>query len=276
MLAKPRLLLSCQLLKLNYLKLEDLTMNSLLLAISFLTIIPVYGNRTAGEKDMADSLYFYPPTGFLIGLILAGAAYLFELLSLARAGDAIIILVWIIITGALHLDGLMDSADGLFSGREREKKLEIMRDSRVGAMGVIAFGSIMLLKFTFLNSLTYADKLGVLLISPAFGRWAMVYAVSFFPYARSGPGLGKSFGNIQGPGRIIAASITLLAVAFLFMRWEGICIIALTSAIVVLMARWMAGCLGGMTGDTYGALCEVAETLFMMITVIAMTLFVGI
>lgn len=251
-------------------------MNSLRLAISFLTIIPVYGNRKAGEKDMADSLYFYPLTGILIGLLLAAAAYLAEILSLGWAGDAIIIVVWIIITGALHLDGLMDSADGLFSGRDRERKLEIMRDSRVGAMGVISLVGLMLLKFSFLTTLTYIDKLGVLLISPAVGRWAMVYAASYFPYARSGPGLGKSFGNLNGSGRIITASLTILAATFLLMKWEGVFILFLTAAIVLLIARWMAGSLGGLTGDTYGALCEVAETLFILITVIAMTLFAGI
>ncbi len=244
--------------------------SSLLLAISFLTIVPVYGNRTAWEKDMADSLYFYPLTGLLIGAFLVGAAYLSEILSLGWAGDAIIIVVWIIITGALHLDGLMDSADGLFSGRDREKKLEIMRDSRVGAMGVIAFGVIMLLKFTFLTTLSYTDKLWVLLISPAVGRWAMVYAVACFPYARSGPGLGNSFGNINGPYKIIGASIPLLMVVLLLMKGEGFLIIALTASVVVMIARWIAGCLGGMTGDTYGALCEVTETLFIIITVIAM------
>ncbi len=251
-------------------------MNGLLLAISFLTIVPVYGNRQAGEKDMAYSLYFYPLTGILIGLLLAGVAYLAEILSLGWAGDAVIIVIWIIITGALHLDGLMDSADGLFSGREREKKLEIMRDSRVGAMGVIAFGAIMLLKFTFLGSMTYTDKLWVLLISPALGRWVMVYAVSCFPYARSGPGLGKSFGSINGAGKTLGAAIPLLVALLLLVKWEIFIIMALTVFAVVAMARWMAGSLGGLTGDTYGALCEVTETLFIVVTVIAMKLFAGI
>ncbi len=251
-------------------------MSSLLLAISFLTIIPVYRNRTAREEDMANSLYYYPLTGLLIGTLLVSAAYLSELLFLGWAGDAIIIVVWIIITGALHLDGLMDSADGLFSGRDRERKLEIMRDSRVGAMGVITLVAIIFLKFTFLTTLAYTDKLWVLLISPAVGRWAMVYAISCFTYARSGPGLGKSFGNINGPGKILVASIPLLATIILLMNWEGIFILSLTAAIVLMIARWMAGSLGGLTGDTYGALCEVTETLFIMITVIAMTLFAGI
>ena len=104
----------------------------------------------------------------------------------------------------------------------------------------------------------------------------MVYAVSYFPYARSGSGLGKSFGNLNGSGRIITASLTILAATFLLMKWEGVFILFLTAAIVLLIARWMAGRLGGLTGDTYGALCEVAETLFIVITVIAMTLFAGI
>ncbi len=247
-------------------------MKSLFLAISFLTIIPLYGIRKAEEREMALSLYFYPLTGFLIGGLLVLTAWVSQRLSLGWAGDAIIIAVWIIVTGALHLDGLMDSADGLFSGREREKKLEIMRDSRVGAMGVIAFGVILLLKFTFITTLPYADKLEIILLAPAIGRSAMVYAVSYFPYARSGPGLGRSFGEVGRPGPMVGASITLLGAAFLLLKWPGICIISLTAAIVVLTARRMADSLGGMTGDTYGALCEITETLLIAIGVISLKL----
>lgn len=246
---------------------------SLLLAISFLTIIPVYGTRVAQDKDMASSLYFYPLTGLLIGAVLLLIAYLSEVLSLGWAGDAVIIAVWIIITGALHLDGLMDSADGLFSGREREEKLEIMRDSRVGAMGVITFAVILLLKFTLLTTLAYPDKLWALLIAPALGRWAMVYAVASFPYARCGPGLGNSFGGFNGAGKIIGSSIPLLLVVLLLMKWNGLLIIALTALLVIFLARWIAAGLGGMTGDTYGAICEVTETLFLVIAVIAMKLY---
>lgn len=248
-------------------------MKSFFLAISFLTIIPLHGNQKAGEREMALSLYFYPLTGFLIGGLLVLTAWISQTLYLEWAGDAIIIAVWIAVTGALHLDGLMDSADGLFSGREREKKLEIMRDSRVGAMGVIAFGVIVLLKFTFMTTLPYADKLGIILIAPAMGRAAMVYAVSYFPYARSGPGLGRSFGEVGRPGPTVVASITLLGAAFLLLKWPGIGIISLTGAIVVLTARRMAHSLGGMTGDTYGALCEITETLLIVIAVISLKLY---
>jgi len=242
---------------------------NILLAISFLTIIPAYGNRIAGEKDMVNSLYFYPLVGFIIGGVLAFTAYITEYLSLGLAGDALIIVVWIIITGALHLDGLMDSADGLFSGKDREKQLEIMRDSRVGAMGVVILAAVMLLKLTFLNEIPCGDKYWVLLIAAAAGRWAMVYAISFFPYARSEPGLGNSFGGNQDKTKItVVAALILLAGAFLAGHSQSLIILAITVVLMMLVARWLAGCLGGMTGDIYGALCELTETLFIIITVI--------
>jgi len=246
---------------------------SFLLAFSFLTIIPLYGNRVAEEKEMADSLYFYPLVGFIIGGFLALLAWFSNLLSLGWAGDALIIVSWIIITGGLHLDGLMDSADGLFSGRDRERKLEIMKDSRVGAMGGIALVSVLLLKFAFLASLPYQYKLWALLIAPAAGRCFMVYTVLLFPYARSGPGLGKCFGNNVGNMKILGATLVLLIGAFLTARITGLVLVLITAVPVTMAVLWIDRSLEGLTGDTYGAACEITETLLLMITVIGIAIY---
>jgi len=247
-------------------------MNSLLLALSFLTIIPAYGNRTAGEKEMANSLYFYPLVGFIIGGLLALFVYLGHLISPGGETDAIIIVIWIIITGGLHLDGVMDSADGLFSGRERQRKLEIMKDSRVGAMGVIAFGALLLLKSSFFTSLDYSDKLWVVILAPATGRFLMVYSIAFFAYARSGPGLGRCFGNSAGKIEFLGAALVMVIGGFIAAKLTGLFIIAITVFISALIAAWIGRVLGGQTGDTYGAICEVSETLFIIIAVIVMAI----
>ncbi len=242
-------------------------MRSFGLALSFLTIIPVPVLREVGEKDMARSLVFYPLVGFLIGLILAALAYLGQLLELGAAGDALVIAVWILITGGLHMDGLMDTADGIFSGRDRQRKLEIMRDSRVGAMGAIVLVVVVLLKFSVLTSLSAADKMWVLLLAPAVGRFLMVYAVAYFPYARSGPGLGQSFGDQVQKIYVIMALILLLAGFFIAgVLFYVYLFISLFLGLILIYG--LARILGGQTGDTFGASCESGETIFMMTVMI--------
>ncbi|KUO49760.1 MAG: hypothetical protein APF76_00500 [Desulfitibacter sp. BRH_c19] len=243
-------------------------MSSFLLAFSFLTIIPAYGSRVAGEKDMANSLYFYPLVGLLIGGFLALMAYASDVLSLGLGGDALIVVIWIILTGGLHMDGVMDSADGLFSGRDRERKLEILKDSRVGAMGVIALGAVLLLKFSFLVSLPFEHKLWALFLAPAVGRTAMVYSVLYFPYARSKPGLGKCFGENVGRKKFYGAAAITLVAAFMVAGSTGVTLVLTSLLIAAIIAKWFAWILGGQTGDTYGALCEVLETIFLILIVI--------
>lgn len=243
-------------------------MRKLLLAISFLTIIPAYGNRLADEKELAGSLAFYPLVGFLIGSLLAGMAALHYRLALGLSGDALIIVVWIITTAGLHLDGLMDTADGLFCGQDREGKLEVMRDSRVGAMGVITLMAVLILKLAFLNSLSYADKMWILAICPAFGRGMMVLAIYIFPYARSGGGLGRSFAEQAHWVHILIALLTLAAVTFGLGGSTGLILLGLAIIPVAIVAGWTARQLGGLTGDNYGAIGELSETIWLITAVI--------
>lgn len=248
-------------------------LKNFLLAISFLTIFPAYGRNDAAEKDMASSLYFYPLVGFLLGGILVGTDYLSSFFSTALGADALVVAAWIIFTGALHLDGLMDSGDGLFSGRDREKKLDIMKDSRIGAMGAITLAAVLMLKLAFLSELEGGDKWIALLVAPAVGRCVMVYAIGIFPYARVTPGLGNSFGSEKLTVKILGATLILLAGTYLIASYPGWIAVTFTALAAYLIAIWMAHSLGGMTGDTYGALCETTETLFVMIWVMCSRLF---
>lgn len=248
-------------------------MRSLLLAISFLTIFPVYGKKVADEKEMAASLYCYPLVGFIVGGILTLAAYGQFLFSLGLAGDVLIIILWIVLTGGLHLDGLMDSADGLFSGRDRERKLEIMKDSRVGAMGVIALAALLMLKVSFMGLLPYPLKYWVLLLTPALGRSIMLLPIVFYPYARQVPGLGRAFGD-KASRLTLPVSFLLLAVAAYFggSRLLLLGSIIATAFLASIAAYMISKALGGHTGDTYGALCEFSEAVFLMVIVVGLHL----
>lgn len=239
-------------------------MKQFLLAISFLTTIPAYGNRLANDREVAGSLVFYPLVGFLMGALLAGLSYITHLLPLGIGGTALIIVFWIILTGGLHLDGMMDTADGLFSGKERERKLEIMRDSRVGAMGAIALAALLILKFSFLSIIDYPEALWVLMICPAWGRCIMVVAIYFFPYARSGPGLGKLFADQVNLFHVLLAVATFILGVYLLAPASGLILLGITILPMVLIVVWIAGQLGGLTGDTYGAICEISETVLLI------------
>lgn len=239
-------------------------MKKFLLALSFLTVIPAYGKRLASDEEMAGSLAFYPLVGFLMGALLAAMAYFIKPLSLGMGGCALLLVAWIMLTAGLHLDGLMDTADGLFSGRDRERKLEIMRDSRIGAMGAIALAALLLLKFSFISVLTYPQIFWLLMIAPAFGRCMMVLGIYFFPYARSGPGLGKSFADQAGWHHIIIAAGTLLLGAYFLLKINGLILLGISFVPAFLIIFWMARQLGGLTGDTYGAICEISETVLLI------------
>ena len=247
-------------------------MRALRLAVSFLTIFPVYGNRVAGEKEMARSLYFYPAAGGLLGGFLALASFAGWKLSLGSAGDAFVVVFWIILSGGLHLDGLMDTADGLFSGRERERKLEIMKDSRVGAMGVLALVSVVLLKLSFLGLLPYPQKYGLLILAAALGRTMMLFPIAYFPYARQTPGLGKAFGNHASRIMFPLSLVILAGISYLVLGSAPVIYLGITALISIIVARVISRILNGHTGDTYGALCEISETIFIVTAAIGLHL----
>jgi adenosylcobinamide-GDP ribazoletransferase len=238
-------------------------MKELLLAISFLTILPVY-NKSAREDEMARSLFYYPAVGLLIGLGLSLVAYMGKCLALGWAGDVLIIVFWIIASGGLHLDGLMDSADGIFSGRERERKLEIMKDSRVGAMGAIALVALILLKISFLGLIPYPLKYWALLIAPALGRTMILFSLSYYPYARTGPGLGKCFGDQVSKMVFPVTMFMVLLGAYFADGLRAMIVVVITAIIAAFLSSRIARILGGQTGDTYGALCEISETMFLI------------
>ncbi len=243
-------------------------MSAFLLALNFLTTLPVYPRRVADDQEMAASLAFYPVVGLIIGGLLAGMAYLTHFLSLGLSGDVLVVVLWIILTGGLHLDGLMDTADGIFSGRERERKLEIMRDSRIGAMGAVALLTLVLLKISFLNALSYSNVIKVLVIAPALGRSMMLYAIYCYPYARQGPGLGQIFAGQAKKLHLVIALLLLMAAAYLLTGTTGLVLLALTIVAAGIITAWIARILGGQTGDTYGAVCEITEALLLVFTVL--------
>lgn len=226
-------------------------------ALRFLTIIPQPWLPPTSERAMVAAIPWFPAAGLVIGVILLAPGWLAGLLwgELARA--AFVAVAWGVITGGLHLDGLSDTFDAIMSWRPRERKLEIMKDSRIGAMGALAVIAVLLLKVTLLAAAGAAWWQAVL-VAPVLGRWADIYGITWFPPAAEG-GLGRSFHEQVRRRDFFIATGAAGLIAATIGGPVGLVALLLVWACAHLLARWWTRDLGGLTGDTYGALCEIAE-----------------
>lgn len=235
-------------------------MKTFLLSLGFLTRFPVTC-LAEGPERLGRATAFFPIVGGLIGLLLAGVNVCAALLWQNEAvANALVIVALTLVTGGLHLDGLMDICDGVFGGHNRERALEIMKDSRVGAFGVLGAVCLLLLKFSFLFAVPAEIKWRALVFMPVAGRWAFVYAIAAFPYARP-EGTGKAFKEQVGRRQLFWASVLAVAIgASLFRLWLPLLALFILAA-AHLLGRYLTGKLGGLTGDAYGAIGEVVELL---------------
>lgn len=240
-------------------------MTGLRSAIGFLTVLPVGSPRSAG---LASARVWFPVVGLLVGLVLAAIDQLMHWGYPLFTEDphyfppllaaVVLLVVLIVLTRALHLDGFMDCCDGLLGSFDREKRLEIMRDSRVGSFAATGVVCLLLMKLAALAALPSAAKVWVLLLFPCLSRWAMLMVMQLFPYVRR-QGIGIAF--LQGSGWVQASIGLLLAVlASLAIAGPfGLALLGGASAMGWLVGVWASKLLGGVTGDVYGAVNEVTE-----------------
>lgn len=233
-------------------------MTSLLLAIQFLTVIPLK-IRDVNERKLAYALVYFPLAGLLIGLILAGlSTALFSLHFYEFTVAAVLVVALAVITGGMHLDGLSDTFDALAGGKDKEKCLEIMRDSHAGAMGAISIVCALLLKAAFIFSLRPQDYLPALILMCILSRWSMVEAMFFFPYARS-EGKAKIFiNNMTFRIFFITTAVALILSIFIW-QLKGLLLFVISGFTAWLFSMLVSRKVGGITGDTLGASCELNE-----------------
>ncbi len=275
-------------------------MQELLWAMRFLTVVPLGRETELPPERMGRVMVFYPVVGLVIGLCLV-----LVYCPLARAlppgpADALIILFYVFLTGALHIDGLADSMDGLLGGWDRERRLEIMKDSRIGSLGAMGIVGDTVLRFVFLQNLPdFLPEIGlwspltvsmdisshtvaglhkevlqkglVLLTMPVVGRWAQTLAASVSPYAREGgratPTVGTASGLVSNtrPGHCLLASILPLFLLGTFYGTRGIMMLVVVCATVLLFTSYTKSRIGGVTGDTLGMTNEVSELAFLFL-----------
>jgi adenosylcobinamide-GDP ribazoletransferase len=250
-------------------------------AIRFLTVLPVPGlgrlfrsqeNQITQPATASLGLGsgYFPLVGLLLALLLSLLVVVFERFLPSLALSALLVVVLILLTGGLHLDGLMDTCDGLFGGGTREHRLEIMQDSRLGSFAMLGGVGALLLKFAFFASLQERVLIPALLIALPTSRWTMVLTLSLFPSARSS-GLGVTFRQVITHGRLVLAGLIALIIALIFGRLVGLVVWVIATLIAIAVAIWIMRRLGGLTGDTYGAIEEVTEVVALLVLVMLQT-----
>ena len=242
-----------------------LILSDMLSAIGFLTVIPVGRQKLTAER-MAAVTVLFPLAGLLIGGFLVGFDFLVKGILPRQVTDALIIAFLAVITGGLHLDGIADTADGLIGGRgDKEKTLAIMKDSRTGAMGVIAIALLLLVKFMALDSIPSVLRPGALLLAPALSRWGQVLVAYGSRPARSENSLAGSFITHIKPAHFIVASILAVGFGVVFGGTTGLASVAAVAIACLLLKLLFNYSIGGETGDTIGSSSEITEALVFVI-----------
>jgi adenosylcobinamide-GDP ribazoletransferase len=228
----------------------------LIAALQFLTIVPLKVN--VSTQALRRSLSYFPLVGLMIGGLLYGLDRRFALAFPTSLTNILLIIALAIITRALHLDGFIDTCDGLAGGRSPEERLKIMRDSRVGSFGAVGGCCLILLQYVALTVVPDEYRMETLILMPAIARWTMAYAIFAYPYARE-QGLGTVFHQGKTLPWLVIATVITLAASISLLGLDGLAVTAAALLVAIVMGSYLNRRLGGLTGDTYGAINEVAE-----------------
>ena len=231
-------------------------MRNFITGLQFLTIIRLWPETEWSPQRFGGSVPYFPLIGAVVGAVLAGLCLLASAWLPPHLTAALLLVGNIVLTGGLICDGFMDTMDGVLSGRSRERMLEIMKDSRVGANGVVAFLCSMLLRWSIILDFSGDMLPAAVFAAPVVGRMGMVAAITLFPYARPA-GIGKAFADFAGSGALPVALISGFVLIGLAARP-----ILLAAVAAALFARFACRRLGGVTGDIYGAATELGELCF--------------
>jgi len=237
-----------------------------LAAFRFLTVIPLPVKREASAEEVGGSVAYFPLVGLVIGLILAALYWLLSQILPASIAGGLAIVALVLLNGALHLDGFIDTCDGLAGNKPAEDRWQAMRDSRVGAFGVVGGVLLLLVKYISLNSLPRDLIPASLVVMPVVSRWLMVFAIVAYPYARP-TGLGTVFKQQATWEKFGLATFFTLLVIGGVMWWRGVPHFYVAT-LAVMAGAWLAAFgwtqhlnrkFAGLTGDSYGAVNEFAE-----------------
>lgn len=240
-------------------------MRGLWAALRFLTTLPV-PERWLDEASLAPQamLGWWGVVGGLLGALTAALVWLAHLRLPWIACAALGLVVWVVLSGGLHLDGFADMCDGVGARAPRERALVIMKDARIGAFGVMGVVCLLLLKFALLAGLTPSRGIAALACAPAAGRLAQVWVLHLYPYARAEGGMAGAFFLAATRGHLMVTALVAVAVAFAWSQLSGVVALAWAMGWGGLIAAWIARWLQGHTGDTVGAVSELTEVAMLL------------
>ncbi|HET9905818.1 MAG TPA: adenosylcobinamide-GDP ribazoletransferase [Anaerolineales bacterium] len=237
-------------------------MVSIIAAFQFLTISPTLIKRMFTSQEMGRAVGWFPLVGVVLGFLLYGVIYAARLIFPVSVSAAISLFAWVIFTRAFHLDGFMDTCDGLFGGWTPERRLEIMKDSRMGAFGVAGGILVLITEYSALTSAT--NLFPAIILATTLGRWASPLVIYAFPYARE-DGLGIEMKRNVNIKEVILATLLAGVTAWFVAGWMGFGLMLGAAGIGFLVALYAMRLLSGLTGDIYGTVTTVVEMLILVV-----------
>ncbi|WP_447599951.1 adenosylcobinamide-GDP ribazoletransferase [Nitrospira sp. Nam80] len=241
-------------------------LNQFVAAWQFLTIIPVSRrHHVVASEQLAASMAWFPAVGLVVGGMLAGAMSLFEIALPRSVSDGLAVVLLMIVTRGLHLDGLADTIDGWGGGRTPEQRLTIMRDPRIGAMGAMALIAALGLRYLGLSALPDHGRWLAVASMPLVGRWAMAIGGLRMPYARPEGGMARPFlDHLKTHHVVIATAFAGPWLIWSFGLTGGLSVLAISGLVARGIAFFSHRLCGGITGDVFGLINEVTEVAFVI------------
>jgi len=229
--------------------------------LALLTSLPI----TRRRMELSAAGYgLFPVVGLVIGAILLALDHIARAIVPSPASSALVVAGLAALTGALHLDGLADTADGLFGGQDREQRLGIMRDPHNGAFGFVAVAAVLLLKWAALIPLEGWLRTGSLLLVPSLARWSVLPSMILFPAAK-GEGMGFAIQSTSRWPQAVQGSAVALALSLGIFWPTGLALLALALLVALAIGAYSTSRLGGVTGDIFGCTVEVSEVALLLL-----------
>jgi adenosylcobinamide-GDP ribazoletransferase len=239
-----------------------------ILALQFLTKITLKRDISYTDQELGQSAVWFPAVGLVLGLILVLLNILLSYGLPEPIVNILLITAQIALTGGLHLDGLIDLADGLYAGDTPQRVQEVMRDTHVGSMGLITLFVVLILKLFSLNAIDAAYKNHILLIMPTLSRWCALYTASRYKYARQETGTGQVFTKESDQQGFLKASILPILLCIVLMGAKGVWLVMMVFFTTVALGTYLNKRIGGMTGDSLGAVNEIIEVTVLLYSLI--------
>ncbi|OQY35039.1 MAG: adenosylcobinamide-GDP ribazoletransferase [Spirochaetaceae bacterium 4572_59] len=243
----------------------------LIYALRFMTILPLPWKENEDLVQVSRSSGMFPIVGLIIGTLLALTGRLIMDIFSGDVRAFLQMILWVFLTGGLHLDGLSDTFDGIGSRQKRERMLEIMKDSNIGAFGALSLILQLLLKYIFIKELNNISP-WLIIIPPVTGRWGQLIAIYFYPSARK-EGMGIFFRQHIRKNELIFALGTTILIYLLIMPLAFLSVLLGHGLIIILISTGISKMLKGLTGDVYGLVCELGESATLILTVLYASLF---